>query len=172
MTEKMNHICSSIFKKQKGFLSQSNQILIKGRPRIGEHSKYKYKKQSYYQQKCIFRLTNWQIIQNVGITFLGFQDIIKDVFLLAKLILSIVLSIGVASILSDPSTHTFATIVSFWYILYHYTTMSQMNNVFNIWKTYIASRSAKGQLILKANSTVFIWTKNWTKYFCISALAL
>ena len=31
--------------------------------------------------------------------------------------------------------------------------------------------SAKGQLILKANCKVFIWTKNQWKYFCISALA-
>ena len=30
---------------------------------------------------------------------------------------------------------------------------------------------AKGQLILKANSNLFIWTKNQHKYFCISALA-
>ena len=128
----MNHICSSIFKKQKGFLSQSNQILIKGRPRIGEHSKYKYKKQSYYQQKCIFRLTNWQIIQNVGITFLGFQDVIKDVFLLAKLILSI----GVALFLSDPSTHSFATIVSFCnYAIILCLTWSN-------WRTHVASRSS------------------------------
>ena len=106
----MNHICSSIFKKQKGFLSQSNQILIKGRPRIGEHSKYKYKKQSYYQQKCIFRLTNWQIVQNVIVTYLGYQDIMKDVFLFAKLILSL----KVATVVSDPCVcHDFAIIVSF-----------------------------------------------------------
>ena len=30
--------------------------------------------------------------------------------------------------------------------------------------------SIKGQLISKANVKVFIWTKNRTKYFCISAL--
>ena len=30
---------------------------------------------------------------------------------------------------------------------------------------------AKGQLISKANSKLFIWTKNQRKYFCISALA-
>ena len=29
----------------------------------------------------------------------------------------------------------------------------------------------KDQLISKANFEVFIWSKNWTKYFCISALA-
>ena len=29
---------------------------------------------------------------------------------------------------------------------------------------------AKGQLVLKANFEVFIWTKKWTKIFCISTL--
>ena len=79
-----------------------------------------------------FRLTNWQIIKNVGITFLGFQDVIKDVFLLTKLILSI----GVASFLSDPSTHSFATIVSFCnYVIILCLTWSN-------WRRHVASRSS------------------------------
>ena len=57
-----------------------------------------------------FRLTNWQIVQNVIVTYLGYQDIMKDVFLFAKLILSL----KVATIVSDPCVcHDFATIVSF-----------------------------------------------------------
>ena len=35
-----------------------------------------------------------------------------------------------------------------------------------------ATDNVKGQLILKANFEIFIWTKKWTKYFSISALAL
>ena len=35
----------------------------------------------------------------------------------------------------------------------------------------LLSRASKGQLISKANSKVFIWTKNQRKYFCISGLA-
>ena len=57
-----------------------------------------------------FRLTNWQIVQNAIVTYLGYQDIMKDVFLFAKLILSL----KVATVVSDPCVcHDFAIIVSF-----------------------------------------------------------
>ena len=50
-------------------------------------------------------------MQNVGFTFFEYQDLIKDVFLLTKLILSI----GGATFLSDPAAHGFATIVSYFF---------------------------------------------------------
>ena len=40
-----------------------------------------------------------------------------------------------------------------------------MKTEFKIWAGF------KGQLISKANSKLFIWTKKQRKYFCISALA-
>ena len=120
----MNHICSSIFKKQEFFLQQRNQILLKGRPKTGKIPKWTIQETDLLSSKIYlvnqflitnhfnlyFRLTNWQIVQNVIVTYLGYQDIMKDVFLFAKLILSL----KVATIVSDPCVcHDFATIVSF-----------------------------------------------------------
>ena len=48
---------------------------------------------------------------------------------------------------------------------------SELKNYFipALW-TFWAANSCKGQLISKANSTIFTWTKKRTKYFSISAL--
>ena len=75
-----------------------------------------------------FRLTYWQILHCVGVTFFGYQDVIKDVFLLAKLILSI----GGATILSDASTYAFAAIVSHLPLLYTVCMKPLSHLTFNI----------------------------------------